>query len=329
MTASSIRTLKALFAGMFIAMAFSLNAQEITLTQVVEAFNAGAEKVNSGEFEAAIDHFNKSIDLAEQLGEEGEEMKARAESQIPPLHYRIGLDLYKAKDIQGAVKKFEDAIEASEKYGHEEIRAKAEKIIPQLYNALGNAYFKQQDYQKAVENFNMATRHDPGYARAYFGKGLACKQLGNNDAMLQSMKKAIETGRESGDDRTAERARNTAGDYLLFQGEVSKKAEEHDEAISLLQQSLEYKPGNPDAYLQMAKIYNKQLEYNQALEMAQEGLDSGPGDEIKEAALYFEKGKAYTGLVEYEKACDAYKKSARGPFQDAAFYKINNVLKCE
>ena len=131
------------YAGvMIIALAaISLNAQT-TITDVINAFNAGAEQVNAGDFEAAIAKFEETIALADTLGPEGDEMKANAAGQIPALNYRMAMDTYKAKDIPGAIGKFEATVEACDKYGNDDIKAKSLKYIPQLYNAQGNSQVK-------------------------------------------------------------------------------------------------------------------------------------------------------------------------------------------
>ena len=100
-------------------LTISLNAQ--TINEVIESFNAGAAEVSAGNFEAAIEKFEQTIEQATALGAEGDEMKVKAEGQIPQLYYKMAMDTYKAKDIPGAIVKFEETVAACEKYGNEDV----------------------------------------------------------------------------------------------------------------------------------------------------------------------------------------------------------------
>ena len=88
----NFRTGIAVIAVMLITV--SLNAQ--TINEVIEAFNAGAAEMNAGNFEGAVAGFESTIEQATALGAEGDEMKTKAEAQIPPIHYRMAMDAYKA-----------------------------------------------------------------------------------------------------------------------------------------------------------------------------------------------------------------------------------------
>ena len=129
----------------------NINAQ--TINEVIETFNAGAELVNNGSFEEAVLKFEECIDLATKLGTEGDEMKGKAQGQIPNLYYRMAMDNFKAKDIDGAIQKFEETVTACEKYGNDEIKEKSVKYIPQLYYLKGNSHVKKEEYQEAQLNF--------------------------------------------------------------------------------------------------------------------------------------------------------------------------------
>jgi len=135
----------------------SMNAQ--TINEVIESFNAGAAEVTAGNFEAAITNFESTIEQATALGVEGDEMKAKAEEQIPALHYRMALDTYKAKDIPGAIAKFEETVVACDKYGNEDVKSKSLKYIPQLYNSNGLAQLKSEDYDGAIISFDKAVEY--------------------------------------------------------------------------------------------------------------------------------------------------------------------------
>ena len=56
---------------------------QTTLTDVINEFNSGVEFLNNQEYDGAIGHFNQTILLAGQVGDEANEMKVKAEDQIP------------------------------------------------------------------------------------------------------------------------------------------------------------------------------------------------------------------------------------------------------
>ena len=69
--------LRALFIIGGMLLAGSLTAQ--TLTEVINDFNTGVEKLNNQEYEVSIEHFNQVLSLAEQVGAEANDMKASAQ----------------------------------------------------------------------------------------------------------------------------------------------------------------------------------------------------------------------------------------------------------
>lgn len=311
----------------FLFLTAALNAQ--TINEVITAYNAGAEFVNTGSFEAAISKFEECIQLASQLGAEGDEMKLKAEGQIPALYYRIASDKYKEKDIDGAITFFEKTIEACNQYGNEEFKVKSINFVAQLYNTKGNAHFKNEELDKALASFDKSIFYMPDYAKAYYGKGLVYKKMNDEANMLSMLDKAIETGKTSADDKTTEAAVKTARDYYVIGGVNAMKTEDYETAFKCFDASMKYDDKYSEPYYRLAVIYNKQLEYDKAAENALKAIEYDNSESEKKARLYFELGNAYVGMVEYQKACDAFKNALYEPYTSNVKYKMENVLKCE
>jgi len=303
-----------------------INAQ--TITDVINVFNAGAGEVNAGNFETAITKFEECIQLADKLGAEGDEMKMKAREQIPTIHYRIALDSYKAKDIEGAISWFEKTVEACNQYDNEDIKTKSLNYIPQLYYAQGNGQVKNEAYEEALASFDKAIEYLPDYARAFYGKGLVYRKLDQEENMFAAMDKAIETGNSSGDDKTAAAAAKTVRDYLVVAGMKSLKDEDYESAIDFFTASLKYDDQYADTYYYLAAIYNMQLEYEKAVENAIKAIDYDDSEPEKKARIYYELGNAYVGMVEYEKACEAFKNALYEPYLNTVKHKMENVLIC-
>jgi tetratricopeptide (TPR) repeat protein len=313
--------------GILLFVSTLINAQ--TLNEVINVFNAGADEVNAGNFEAAIAKFEECIRMANELGAEGDEVKARAQEQIPTIHYRIALDTYKEKDIGGAISWFEKTVEACDKYGNEDIKEKSLNYIPQLYYAQGSTQFRNEEIEEALESFNKAIEYKPDYSRAFLGKGLVYKKMEQEENMFSALDQAIETGNSSGDDQTAAAAAKTARDYLVVEGMKALKAEDYSSAIDFFNASFKYDDQYADPYYYLAAIYNKQLEYEKAAENAQKALEHDDNEPEKKARIYYELGNAYVGLVEYEKACEAYTNALYEPYTNVAKHKMENVPGCQ
>src|SRR5210317_1151687 len=102
-------TLVALSLGLFIAG--SLNAQ--TMTDVINEFNSGVELLNNQEYDDAIGHFNQVLVMADQVGEEANDMKANAQKQIPAAYYRNASVFMKRKQYDNAIPLLEKTIETA------------------------------------------------------------------------------------------------------------------------------------------------------------------------------------------------------------------------
>jgi tetratricopeptide (TPR) repeat protein len=304
----------------------SLNAQ-VTITEVINAFNAGAEQVNAGNFEGAIAKFEETISLADELGAEGDEMKTNAKGQIPALHYRMALDTYKAKDIPGAIAKFESTVEACDKYGNDDIKGKSLNYIPQLYNANGNAQVKTGDLEGALASFEKAIEYKPDYARAVYGKALVYKRQNDDENMISTLGQAVEVGNSAGDEKTVAAATKALKDHYVNTGMLAFKAEDYEEAIKNFEASYAYDAENADPYYLTCVIYGKQGEFEKAVEF---GLKAAQYEKAEDQAkIWYEVGNAYMSLVEYEKACDAFSKAMVEPYLNTVKHKMDNVLNCQ
>lgn len=311
----------------FLFLTVSLNAQ--TINDVINTFNAGAEQVNTGNFEAAISRFEECIQLANQLGAEGDEMKTKAEGQIPALYYRLASDKYKEKDIDGAITWFEKTIEACDQYGNEEFKGKSINFVAQLYNTRGNTQFKNEELDKAMASFDKSIYYMPDYAKAFYGKGLVYKKMNDETNMLAMLDKAIETGKASGDEKTTEAAVKTVRDYFVIGGVNAMKTEDYETAFKCFDNSMKYDDKYAEPYYRLAVIYNKQLDYEKAAENALKAIEYDNSESEKKARIYFELGNAYIGMVEYQKACEAFNNALFEPYTNTVKYKMENVLKCE
>ena len=104
----------------------------------------------------------------------------------------MAMDTYKAKEIPGAIAKFEETVAACDKYGNDDVKDKSLKYIPQLYNSNGNTQLKDEDFEGAIASFDKAVEYQPDYARAIYGKGLVYRKQDDQDNMVATLEQAIE-----------------------------------------------------------------------------------------------------------------------------------------
>ena len=62
-------------------------------TAAITAYNE-ARELACQELLAAIDKYSEAIDIASQLGDEGQDIKARSEKQIPKLYFTVAVDAF-------------------------------------------------------------------------------------------------------------------------------------------------------------------------------------------------------------------------------------------
>jgi len=309
--------------------ALSLNAQ--TINEVIESFNAGAAEVTAGNYESAITNFESTIEQATALGAEGDEMKAKAEMQIPQLYYRMAMDTYKAKDIPGAIIKFEETVAACDKYGNDDVKGKSLKYLPPLYNSNGNTQLKASDFEGAIASFDKAVEYKPDYARAIYGKGLVYRKQKDQDNMVATLEQAIEVGNNADpvDEKTVAAATKILKDGYVNAGKLAFKDENYADAISKFESSFKYDPENAEVYYLICVCHGRLGEFEKAVESGTKALEYEEDDVDKKARVYYEVGNAYVKLVEYDKACAAFQNCLVEPYTASVQHQIDNVLKCQ
>jgi tetratricopeptide (TPR) repeat protein len=109
----------------------------------------------------------------------------------------------------------------------------------------------------------------------------------------------------------------------------SLKEEDYESAINLFNASMKYDDQYAEPYYYLSAIYNKQLDYEKAVENAEKAIAYDDSEPEKKARIYFELGNAYVGMVEYEKACQAFKNALYEPYTNSVKYKMENVLQCQ
>lgn len=311
-----------------VLLAGTLSAQ--TLTDVINEFNTGVEKLNNQEYEVSVDHFNQVISMAEAVGDEANDMKVKAQEQIPAAYYRQASVFMKRKQYDNAIPYLELTVEYATLYNNnEETKQKAAKYLPQLYVREGNTAWKNKDYDAAINYFDEAIALNENLYQACQGKGMVYMEQDKTEEMLECFANAKKGAQVKNDTKTIERINGVIDSYYnKFIKEEYEMVDPEDldysYVIEACDNALAANAENPRPFYYLAMINNKTSENDKAIENALKGLQYET-ESVFISALNFELGSAYQSTSEYDKACEALKKVMEDPFIDRAEKKIANI----
>jgi tetratricopeptide (TPR) repeat protein len=304
-----------------------------TLEDFREAYNNGVIAQQANDLDGAITYFNKCIEIYAQLGTadslEAEDIVYVVESNMPALYYKVAMELYNDKKLDEAIEKFEETAEVADKYNDPGLSAKASKIIPQLYYMRAGNKYGNEDFEGALADYDKAIELDPEYDKAYYMKSLIYKKQEDEEAFLESTRKAIEFGEKANNGSVVNNAKESASKYFLIKGNEAKEAEKYENAVKYIELALEFNNEDPVSYYILASVNNLTGNYDKAIESAKSALAYEVDDDVQKARIYYEMANALKEKGENEKACDAYKKASYGAYKEAAEYQIKHVLNCE
>jgi tetratricopeptide (TPR) repeat protein len=323
-----IKLLQRLLLIFSIAVFAGYQVQGQSLKDAIDTYNTALELASTN-IEAAIEHMEKSREIATRLGEEGEEVKEQAEIQIPGMYYDKAMGHYRERNIEQAIEGFEKAVRVSEEFHDANSKRRSENVLHQLYAIQANAEFRENNNDEALELFDKALKINPQHARSHLGKGLVYRRLEDAESFRKSMDQAIETGLASGDEQTAQTAETTARDFFLVRAVRAKGEENYDLALEFLNSSLAYDQNLPETHFLLAATYNEQSRYQNAVNSAKKAIDLSNGAREETAKMYFELARGYEGLGNTSEACSAYSQAAFGNYEASAKYQMEHVLKCQ
>ena len=321
----------------FVVFVFSMSVAifaQTPMDPVIEKFNEGAAKVNGGDFKNAISDFDEVILLAESVGTDANDLKLKAQEQLPVLHYQVATGFMKQKKFEEAIPSLEKTVELAELYGNNQsTKEKALKYLPQLLTGVGSQKYKDQDFTAAMQLFDETIKYDGSFAKAYLGKGLIFADQFKEKEMIEYLGKCIELSNAAGDEKTRDLAQIRLGAYYTSQGnldmaDIDPEDPDFGYAIESFEKAVSYNAAAADAYYMLAVIWNKENEFDKAVDNCKKALTSET-DETKIAAINYELGNAYFNSAEYTLACEAFNKALVGPFSEQAQTKKEKIPGCE
>jgi len=311
-----------------VLLAGTLSAQ--TLTDVINEFNTGVEKLNAQEYVVALEHFNQVLTMAEVVGDEANDMKAQAEKQIPAANYRQATTFMKRKQYDNAIPYLENTVETATLFGNnEEINKKAAGYLPQLYVRQGNQEWKNKSYDEALAYFDKALAMNENLFQANQGKGMVYRDMDETDMMLEAFAKAKEGATAKNDTKTVDKINGVIDSYYnKFITEememVDPEENDYSYVVEACENALSANSNNPRALYHLAIIANKSEQSEKAIEYTQKAL-LHEKESIWISAINFELGSAYQSTKQYDEACEALQKVTEDPFLARAEKKIEVV----
>lgn len=332
--------LKTLFISLFLMSATMevLTAQDAR-REATMAYNNARELVSGNDFLNGIEMYREALQLAESSScEDCGDIAELVRNQLPRVYFSRaanGFEQFRSNrsDVSladEAAELFLEAAEAGEEYGDEQVAQRSRAVIPQIYYNKSLAQYQQEDHAGALESLDRAIELNGNYTLAYYQRGIV---LVNSDASLNesiaAFDEAIEVGERVGDSQNVNRARERAGEELLYQGTQRISDNQMGQALGLLNRAREYIPESADLYYRFAEVHNNRQEYQQAIESANTALEYESGGVTAQAKIYFELGMAYKGLEQVGNACSAFEDAAYGDFRDPAMHELEYELECE
>lgn len=326
----------ALFAAfMFFSLSVTVSAQS---QSAYDVYNQAIDAASAGQYQQAIDLYTEALNMAQDLGSEGQKIVQGAQEALPRLFYQRALSVYKQfkqspslSGIEKAINAFETTVEKANQFGNSDIATQAQGVITQLYSFKAKIQMQQGNYSGALSTINSAIERSPDNARLYYRKATIIKnqESATIDNYLAAIDKAVSVAEQAGNAQIARMAKQGAAAQLVYHGAQRVQNENYSGAIVILEKALLYNPESVNAYYRMAQAYNEQGDWQQALDAAQQALEYANGGAAAQAKIYFAIGNAYKGLGQYSQACEAFSNADYGRFRRSVDHITQYVLECE
>ncbi len=198
-----------------------------------EWFHEGNEKYAAGDFDGAIESYDKAIELepnsAETYNNRGVAWRKKKEYDKAIADYNKAIELKpdyaEAYNNRGVAwkkkKKYDKAIEDYNK------AIELEPNDASAYNNRGAAWIEKKEYDKAIKDCNKALELKPDFAYAYNNRGVAWAEKKEYDKAIENYNKAIELKPDYAE------AYNNRGVAWKNEKEYDKAIKDYDKAIEL------------------------------------------------------------------------------------------------
>jgi len=291
-------------------------------------FNAALE-LSKTDIPAAIVKMQDVLKACTTLGSDADSLKMKVTKVLPAWQFNVGNNLVNEKKLDLAILAYEKSVVYADTYADDNIKKMAEAQLTSLYTNKGISLQKAESSDSAIIFLDKALKLDPEQNKALFYKGLAYKKKGDNVKMQENMELAIASATKTNDTTMIKASKRVIGQNLYMEGKNAFTKKLYTDAVSNLNNAINYEYKTKDVYYYLAKSYNPLKKYDEAIESANAGVLLEEQNDEKLARFYFEIAMAYESKKDTQNACINYKKSAFGAFAKYSNDKIKLVLKCQ
>ncbi|GGK24763.1 TPR repeat-containing protein YpiA [Caldalkalibacillus thermarum] len=253
-----------------------LLSAEISLRQ-------GLPEVAADKIRQVLKHYPEEKVLYQALGEIYYDQKEYA---LALLNFKKGTHtpLAKLADCYAHIGQLEEALT------HYEQALKQQKTPDVLFGA-GFVALRLEEWERAVQYLQDLLDMDPYYASAYIYLAQAYLKLNNLDQALATVEKGV-------------RYDETNPQLFYLHGEILFKLKEYEEAEQALRHVLTLEPGHLQALEALIHLGKETGNDQQRLEGIRQLLELSP----ERPDLWYEQGRLYEELEEWEKARESYER---------------------
>ena len=233
----------------------------------VDAFNAGAQALESNKTEA-LAQFRSALEQAQALeGDEAADLVAKCKEAIPGVLLSIAKEKINEGSYDEAISALAEAKTVATEYEAAAVADEATSLVPNVYMRKGSTLLKAGDFAGAAAALEEVTKLTPEDGKAFLLLGQAQLQGGASSNAIASLEKANELGE-------AQAGKLLATTYLK-QGMGLVKAGKNAEAIEALEKSNSYAE-SANAYKLIASAYTKSGKSAKAIEAYKKYLEVDP-----------------------------------------------------
>ena len=270
-----------------------LSAQD--MAQATELYNKGAEAVTSENWTAALENFQKAMEMGKTIGADADELVKNCKNYIPEVSRQVAIGLINDSKYDEALTKIDETMKIATEYGNNDVAAKAKQLIPDIYKRKGAAAVEIKDYAAAADAYTQAFAADTTDGKTAIVLGKLLGATGNTDKAIEVFQHAAWNGEEADAKeqianiyvkdansafkegklaeaiKAADKANGIAANptACLIAGQASQKLKKNSDAIDYFEKYLQLKPTAPNASaitFTIAALYQGQKNNAKALE---------------------------------------------------------------
>jgi tetratricopeptide (TPR) repeat protein len=233
-----------------------------------------------------------------------------------------------AKNYDEAYTHLERSMNLAQEAGDEEVVKMTSNVLSKIDYSRGNNALKKDEAETALTHFEIGIEHDATYAKNYYGKGLALKNLERIDDAMAAFKEAMETN-----DRTVARAAESAvRDYygFLASSALSRNGEransnDADEALAHIATMREMVELDADAHYYLAEAHKLKSSLGDCISEADQAIEMSRGSRTDKAKMYYVKGECLMRQGDNSAARAAFENALYGNYKAPAQHFIETL----